>query len=134
MTIITKNGSYIGTSGSDSFKLNFVPKPDASLHIDGQTSSLNNSGSTGNGLGTATDLSASLGFNTDRTLNLAFRPGSTTSISTYATSVKGYNAQDILTFAKSGDYSNLGAFFTNIENIQLASPPVSDYLSPDLKL
>jgi hypothetical protein len=122
-TTINKNGSYIGTTGSDVFKLNFVPKSgdSGSLHIDGQTSSLNNNGLTGTGLGVATDIDASLAFNTDRTLNLAFRPGSTTAISTFATSVKGYNAQDILAFAKSGDYSDRGAFFSNIETIQLAS-------------
>jgi hypothetical protein len=62
---------------------------------------------------------------TDRKLSLAYRPGvvaaTATETDTNSTSVAGYNAKDILLISKSGNYSALGAFFTNIETIELAS-------------
>lgn len=120
-TKITKSGTYTGTAGADTFSVDFKPTSSTSLSIDGSTSSLNNAGTAGSGTGTSSDITTSLGYNTDTKLTLAYRPGSTTSIDTNATVVAGYNAQDILKFTKSGDYSTLGAFFNNIETLQLSS-------------
>lgn len=56
---------------------------------------------------------------TDVRLNLVTRPGSS-SLSTYASSIAGYNAVDTIRFARSGDYSETGLVFTGIERIELA--------------
>lgn len=56
---------------------------------------------------------------TDVRLNLVTRPGSS-AISTYASSIAGYNAVDTIEFKVSGDFSeSLG--FSGIERIELAS-------------
>jgi hypothetical protein len=58
-------------------------------------------------------------------LALAYRPGvvaaTATGTDTNATTVAGYNAQDVILFSKSGDYSGLGDFFRNIETIKLGT-------------
>ncbi len=56
---------------------------------------------------------------TDVRLNIVNRPGSS-SISTYATTIAGYNAVDTIEFTQSGDFSESLAF-TGIERIELAS-------------
>ncbi|MFJ5445134.1 calcium-binding protein [Methylobacillus methanolivorans] len=56
---------------------------------------------------------------TDARINLVTRPGSS-AISTYASSIAGYNAVDTIEFKVSGDFSeSLG--FSGIERIELAS-------------
>ena len=55
---------------------------------------------------------------TDVRLNLVTRPGSS-ELSTYATTIAGYNAVDTLEFTASGDYENI--LFSGIERIELAS-------------
>lgn len=55
---------------------------------------------------------------TDVRLNIVTRPGSS-AISTFATTIAGYNAVDTLEFAASGEYENIE--FTGIERIELAS-------------
>jgi len=56
---------------------------------------------------------------TDVQLNLVTRPGST-ALSTFATTIAGYNSVDTLEFSQSGDFSESLAF-TGIERIELAS-------------
>ena len=62
---------------------------------------------------------------TDARLALAYRPGvvaaTASGTDTNATTVAGYNAQDVILFSKSGDYSGLGDFFRNIETIKLGT-------------
>lgn len=55
---------------------------------------------------------------TDVRLNIVTRPGSS-AISTFATTVAGYNAVDTLEFTKSGEFE--GIQFSGIERIELAS-------------
>lgn len=55
---------------------------------------------------------------TDVRLNIVTRPGSS-AISTFATTIEGYNAVDTLTFTKSGEFENI--VFQGIERIELAS-------------
>ncbi|MDI1308945.1 MAG: calcium-binding protein [Methylotenera sp.] len=57
---------------------------------------------------------------TDVRIDIAYHPGSTTAISTFASSIAGYNAVDTLEFTKSGDFSESLAF-SGIERIELAS-------------
>lgn len=56
---------------------------------------------------------------TDVRLNIQTRPGSS-SISTYATTIAGYNAVDTIEFTQSGDFSE-SLFFTGIERLELSS-------------
>ena len=56
---------------------------------------------------------------TDVRLNIVTRPGST-SLSTFATTIAGYNAADTLEFTKSGDFSE-SLQFSGIERVELAS-------------
>jgi Ca2+-binding RTX toxin-like protein len=56
---------------------------------------------------------------TDVRLNVVTRPGST-ALSTFATTVAGYNAVDTIEFTKSGDFSE-SLSFSEIERIELAS-------------
>lgn len=56
---------------------------------------------------------------TDVRLNLVTRPGSS-ALSTYGTTIAGYNAVDTLEFSKSGDFSE-SLLFSGIERIELAS-------------
>lgn len=55
---------------------------------------------------------------TDVRLNIVTRPGSS-AISTFATTIAGYNAVDTLEFTKSGEFE--GIQFSGIERIELAS-------------
>lgn len=55
---------------------------------------------------------------TDVRLNFVTRPGSS-AISTFATTIDGYNAVDTLSFTKSGEFE--GIQFSGIERIELAS-------------
>lgn len=55
---------------------------------------------------------------TDARLNIVTRPGSS-AISTFATTIEGYNAVDTLTFTEDGEFE--GIAFSGIERIELAS-------------
>lgn len=55
---------------------------------------------------------------TDVRLNIVTRPGSS-AISTFATTIAGYNAVDTLAFTNSGEFEDIS--FTGIERIELAS-------------
>lgn len=55
---------------------------------------------------------------TDVRLNIVYRPGSS-AISTFATTIAGYNAVDTLKFTQSGEFE--GISFTGIERIELNS-------------
>jgi len=65
------------------------------------------------------DIEQSLEIETDVRLNIVTRPGSS-AISTFATTIAGYNAVDTLEFTESGEYDESLAF-TGIERIELAS-------------
>ncbi len=125
-------GTFEGTAGSDVFEISAPPTPaSGAISIDGLTSGLNNSGTTATPGTSNADIATSLSYATDRQLTLAYRPGAPSSIDTNATTVSGYNAEDILLFRKSGDYSSLGGFFSNIETVQLSSG-ISIRLSADV--
>lgn len=64
------------------------------------------------------DLEVALETETDVRLNIVTRPGST-AISTFATTIAGYNAVDTLEFTKSGEFEEIE--FAGIERIELAS-------------
>jgi len=64
------------------------------------------------------DLDVALETETDVRLNVVTRPGSS-AISTFATTIAGYNAVDTLAFTASGEYENLQ--FSGIERIELSS-------------
>jgi len=66
-----------------------------------------------------TTLAQALETETDVQLNLVTRPGST-ALSTFATTIAGYNAVDTLEFTQSGDFSESLAF-SGVERIELAS-------------
>jgi Ca2+-binding RTX toxin-like protein len=58
---------------------------------------------------------------TDVRLDIVYRPGSTTAISTAATTIAGYNAVDTLVFTASGEFEEGALAFSGIERIELAS-------------
>lgn len=64
------------------------------------------------------DLEVAEQTETDVRLNIVTRPGSS-AISTFATTIAGYNAVDTLEFTASGEYENIE--FSGIERIELAS-------------
>lgn len=64
------------------------------------------------------DLEVALETETDVRLNIVTRPGSS-AISTFATTIAGYNAVDTLEFTKSGEFEEIE--FAGIERIELAS-------------
>lgn len=64
------------------------------------------------------DLEMAEQTETDVRINIVTRPGSS-AISTFASSIAGYNAVDTLEFTASGEYENIE--FSGIERIELAS-------------
>lgn len=64
------------------------------------------------------DEDMSLEAETDVRLNIVTRPGSS-AISTFATTIAGYNAVDTLEFTESGEFEDI--IFSGIERIELAS-------------
>lgn len=64
------------------------------------------------------DLEMSLQAETDVRLNIVTRPGSS-AISTFATTIAGYNAVDTLEFTQSGEFEEIE--FAGVERIELAS-------------
>ena len=136
--LVSSEDIIIGADGNDTFKIGaeFV----GLTAIDGGVSELDNAGddalyveletdeatgalfavdaSTGNSVAITTLSQAQLA-ETDVRLNLVTRPGST-ALSTFASSIAGYNAVDTLEFTQSGDFSESLAF-TGIERIEVAS-------------
>lgn len=136
--MVTSNDIIIGADGNDTFRVG--DEFEGTSYIDAGVSELDNMGNdaryveleadedTGdlfaidtstNTVVPITTLAQALQVETDVRLNLVTRPGST-ALSTFATTIAGYNAVDTLEFTKSGDFSESLAF-TGIERIELAS-------------
>ena len=136
---VTDNDILIGADGNDTFRI--TGAFDGVTVIDAGVSELDNTGAdaryveveadeaTGELFGQDTlNGNASTLINsgvlseqseTDVRLNIVTRPGST-SLSTFATTIAGYNAVDTIEFTKSGDFSE-SLQFSGIERIELAS-------------
>ncbi|WP_229008440.1 calcium-binding protein [Methylophilus sp. Leaf408] len=135
---VTDNDILVGESSNDTFVV--TGEFEGETVIDAGVSGLDNSGNearyvdvseneeTGdllvfdtvtNDLTEVEDVEMAEEVETDVRLNIVYRPGSTTAISTFATAVAGYNAVDTIEFAASGEYENLQ--FRGIERIELAS-------------
>lgn len=143
----TSNDILIGGHGNDSFVIGDEDDTENVLIVGG-VSGLDNSGDSARyidlveeeeedeeggeeegelfGFDTATnqyveieDQEMSEEVETDVRLNIVTRPGSS-AISTFATTIAGYNAVDTLEFTKSGDFSE-SLNFSGIERIELAS-------------
>jgi Ca2+-binding RTX toxin-like protein len=135
--IVSSNDTLLGGEGNDTFIVGaeFEGRTD----IVGGTSDLDNSGEEARYVDPAeneateevTYLDSTTGFRveledveeaeqaqTDVRLNIVTRPGSS-AISTFATTIAGYNAVDTLKFTQSGEFEDL--HFSGIERIELAS-------------
>lgn len=134
---VTSDDTLLGGEGNDSFRISGEVTGD--IIIVGGVSDLDNEGEearyvdkeddevTGEIEVTDTqtgerveieDLEVAEQTETDVRLNIVTRPGSS-AISTFATTIAGYNAVDTLEFTASGEYENIE--FTGIERIELAS-------------
>lgn len=142
----TSNDILVGGSGNDSFVIGDEEESESILIVGG-VSGLDNNGEAARyvdlseeeeeeeeggeeegalfGFDTVTnqfveieDQEMSEEVETDVRLNIVTRPGSS-AISTFATTIAGYNAVDTLEFTKSGEFEGLA--FTGIERIELAS-------------
>jgi len=121
-------GTFTGTAaGSELYE--FTAVPTSTVSINGLTSTLNHSGVTATLTGSQSTVANALLVATDRKLTPAYRPGvaqaTATGTDTNLTTGAAYNAQDIIRFTKSGDYTGLGAFFSNIETLQLVAASLS---------
>jgi len=136
--LVTSNDTLIGADGNDTFKIGSefigttviiggtsesdVAGNDArytDLEADDDTGILSGVDSTTGNIVAITTLAQARESATDVQLNLVTRPGST-ALSTFATTIAGYNSVDTLEFSQSGDFSESLAF-TGIERIELAS-------------
>lgn len=145
--LVTSDDILIGGNGNDTFRIG--EEFETRTYIQGGASGLNNSGDAARYINvtelegeeeeeggeeeeelvvfdTVTgeyveieDQEMSEEIETDVRLNLQTRPGSS-ALSTYATTIAGYNAVDTLEFTKSGDFSE-SLLFSGIERIELAS-------------
>jgi len=127
-------GTFTGTAaGSELYE--FTAVPTSTVSISGLTSTLNHSGVIATLTGSQGTVANALLVATDRKLTPAYRPGTAaataTGTDTNLTTGAAYNAQDIIRFTKSGDYTGLGAFFSNIETLQFGSG-VTVRLSADI--
>ena len=127
-------GTFTGTAaGSELYE--FTAVPTSTVSISGLTSTLNHSGVIATLTGSQGTVANALLVATDRKLTPAYRPGTAaataTGTDTNLTTGAAYNAQDIIRFTKSGDYTGLGAFFSNIETLQFGSD-VTVRLSADI--
>jgi Ca2+-binding RTX toxin-like protein len=137
---VTTNDVLIGSEGNDTFRVGFEATDTAIL---AGVSELDNAGNVARYVdveeGSEDDEDANLvAFDTltgelveidsltiakqaetDVRLNIVTRPGSS-AISTFATTIAGYNAVDTIEFTKSGDFSE-SFTFSGIERIELAS-------------
>ncbi|MGY1488006.1 calcium-binding protein [Methylobacillus pratensis] len=135
--LVSDNDILIGEGGNDTFRIGSEAE---NVVISGGVSDLDNSGNTARYVDLGADeeteemfaidtvtglvvpittIAQSLQAETDVRLNLVTRPGSS-SISTYASSIAGYNAVDTIEFTQSGDFSE-SLVFSGIERIELAS-------------
>ena len=136
---VTSDDIITGDDGNDTFKIGV--EFDGTAYIVGGVSELDNAGDdalyveleadeeTGelsaidtstNTVVPITTLAQSQLTETDVKLNLVYRPGSTTALSSFATTIAGYNAVDTLEFTQSGDFSESLAF-SGIERVELKS-------------
>ncbi|SNR84442.1 Hemolysin-type calcium-binding repeat-containing protein [Methylobacillus rhizosphaerae] len=146
---VTTDDALIGGSGNDTFRITTTLESEGNVFIEAGVSGLDNSGNAARYINvselegeeeeeedeeeeelivydTATgeweeieDQEMSEEIETDVRLDIQTRPGSS-AISTYATTIAGYNAVDTLEFAVSGDFSE-NLHFKGIERIELAS-------------
>jgi|LakWasM106_HOW12_FD_contig_123_2534_length_6239_multi_5_in_0_out_0_2 Ca2+-binding RTX toxin-like protein len=139
--LATSYDAMIGGDGNDTFRIGDEEEAEG-LIIEGGVSGLDNSGNearyielseadetdedaglvaidttTGN-IVEIEDQEMSEQAETDVRLNIVTRPGSS-AISTFATTIAGYNAVDTLEFTKSGQFEDI--IFSGIERIELAS-------------
>jgi Ca2+-binding RTX toxin-like protein len=134
--LVTSDDVLIGGEGNDTFV--FTTEEDAvGVNIDGSVSDLDNAGEEARyeieedegseelyAVDTTTgeiveidDQDISEQAETDVRLNIVTRPGSS-AISTFATTIAGYNAVDTLTFTEDGEFEEI--VFSGIERIELA--------------
>lgn len=134
--LVTSDDILIGEGGNDTFR---IGEEAENVVITGGTSSLDNAGiqaryvdleadedtdemfaidTTTGQVVEVDDQEISEQSETDVRLNIVTRPGSS-AISTFATTIAGYNAVDTLEFTKSGEFESIK--FTGIERIELAS-------------
>ena len=137
--LVSSNDVLLGDDGNDSFKIG--AEFEALTIIEAGVSEEDNAGNdalfidieadeeTGDLFATdattglqvpITNLAEALQVETDVKLNLVYRPGSTTALSSFATTIAGYNAVDTLEFTQSGDFSESLAF-SGIERVELKS-------------
>ncbi|MFQ6404410.1 calcium-binding protein [Methylophilus sp. 'Pure River'] len=139
--LATSYDAMIGGEGNDTFRIGDEEEAEG-LIIEGGVSGLDNAGNearyielseadetdedaglvaidttTGN-IVEMEDQEMSEQAETDVRLNIVTRPGSS-AISTFATTIAGYNAVDTLEFTKSGEFEDI--LFSGIERIELAS-------------
>ncbi|MCB5183842.1 calcium-binding protein [Methylobacillus gramineus] len=143
--LVTSEDALIGGSGNDTFKIS--NELEGLTVIQGGVSGLDNSGSPARYIDVTEvegeeeeggeeeelavfdtetgeyveieDQEMSEEIETDVRLNIQTRPGSS-AISTYATTIEGYNAVDTIEFHTSGDFSE-SLLFSGIERLELAS-------------
>jgi Ca2+-binding RTX toxin-like protein len=136
--LVTSDDVIVGGEGNDTFIIG--DEDDATgVNIDAGVSGLDNSGNDARYVNLTEDegseeilaIDTVTGFaveledqemseeaETDVRLNIVTRPGSS-AISTFATTIAGYNAVDTLAFTKSGEFEDL--VFSGIERIELSS-------------
>ena len=139
--LATSYDAMIGGDGNDTFRIGDEEDAEG-LVIEGGVSGLDNAGNearyielseadetdedaglvaidttTGN-IVPIDDEDMSLEAETDVRLNIVTRPGSS-AISTFATTIAGYNAVDTLEFTKSGEFEDI--LFSGVERIELSS-------------
>jgi len=136
--LVTSDDIIFGGSGNDTFIIG-SEEDSTGVNIDAGVSELDNSGNEARYVDLTEDegteeilaIDTETGFaveledqemaeqaETDVRLNIVTRPGSS-AISTFATTVAGYNAVDTLAFTKSGEFEEI--VFSGIERIELAS-------------
>lgn len=135
--LVTSDDSLLGSEGNDTFVIG--SEEDATgVIIEARVSELDNEGEEARyveieedeGTGESMAVDTTTGFvveiedlemaeeaETDVRLNIVTRPGSS-AISTFATTIAGYNAVDTIEFTESGEFE--GIQFSGIERIELA--------------
>ena len=137
--LVSSDDGLIGSDGNDTFR---ISSEVSNVIIDGGVSELDNAGddaryieledasevdedaglvaidtTTGNIVAIETQAQSEQA-ETDVRLNIVTRPGSS-AISTFATTIAGYNAVDTIEFTSSGEFEEIA--FSGIERIELAS-------------
>lgn len=134
--LASSDDALIGSDGNDTFR---IGSEATGVIIDGGVSGLDNSGDPARYIDVAEDEATEELFaydtvtetlvevddleiaeesETDVRLNIVTRPGSS-AISTFATTIDGYNAVDTIEFTASGEFEDIA--FSGIERIELAS-------------